>query len=183
RNGIGLGEWDADGNGLKVGTQHLAHRLHPAYATSSEHTRVPGAAHTYNIAFSDEIGHFEYCSSVDKEFGPCTSLSGSDKKPGLDDLNCVDPGFPAAFGLLHLGGCLDADPDFEGVPYRSNPWPGSSQDPIQDALFHSERVIFSSPLFADARGRVGNFSRVAFETDLPRIEFGTPPPCQRHLSN
>ena len=36
----------------------------PMYATSSEHTRVPWAAHSYNVAFSDEIGHFEYCSAV-----------------------------------------------------------------------------------------------------------------------
>jgi hypothetical protein len=35
------------------------------YSTSSEHTRVPWAAHSYNVAFSDEIGHFEYCSAVD----------------------------------------------------------------------------------------------------------------------
>src|SRR5262249_30490910 len=33
--------------------------FHPMYATSSEHTRVPWAAHSYNVAFSDEIGHFE----------------------------------------------------------------------------------------------------------------------------
>ena len=32
----------------------------PMYSTSSEHTRVPWAAHSYNVAFSDEIGHFEY---------------------------------------------------------------------------------------------------------------------------
>ena len=35
--------------------------FHPMYATSSEHTRVPWAAHSYNVAFADEIGHFEYC--------------------------------------------------------------------------------------------------------------------------
>src|SRR5262245_34282681 len=35
---------------------------HPMYATSSEHTRVPWAAHSYNVAASDEIGHFEYCA-------------------------------------------------------------------------------------------------------------------------
>ena len=35
----------------------------PMYSTSSEHTRVPWAAHTYNVAFSDEIGHFEYCDA------------------------------------------------------------------------------------------------------------------------
>jgi len=29
--------------------------FHPMYSTSSEHTRVPWAAHSYNAAFSDEI--------------------------------------------------------------------------------------------------------------------------------
>ena len=46
-----------------------------------------------------------------------------------------------------------------------------------------EPVIFSSPLFTDRTGHMENFSRVAFESDMPRIEFGTTPPCQRHLSN
>ena len=166
-------------------THNLAHDFHPAYATSSEHTRVPGAAHSYNIAFSDEIGHFEYCSSVAAEFGACTSLTGNDKKPGpnADDLECVDPGFLAAFGLIPVGGCFDGDADFDGVTYRTNTWPGSFKDPLQDALFHSEPVMFSSPLLTDSAGHRANFSRVAFESDMPRIEFGTTPPCQRHLSN
>jgi hypothetical protein len=30
--------------------------FHPMYSTSSEHTRVPWAAHSYNVAFADEIG-------------------------------------------------------------------------------------------------------------------------------
>ena len=38
--------------------------FHPQYATSSEHTRVSWAAHSYNVAFSDEIGHFEYCDGI-----------------------------------------------------------------------------------------------------------------------
>ncbi len=182
-NGFASVKWDPNGTDCNFATHNLVHDFHPAYATSSEHTRVPGAAHSYNIAFSDEIGHFEYCSSVDQEFGPCTSVTGTDKKSGLDDLTCVDPGFPAAFGLIHLGGCLDGDADFDGVAYRNNTWPGSLKDPVQDALFHAEPVIFSSPLLTDSKGHVGNFSRVAFETDLPRVEFGTTPPCQRHLSN
>src|SRR6267378_522010 len=45
--------------------------FHPMYATSSEHTRVPWAAHSYNVVFSDEIGHFEYCGAVDVEGGNC----------------------------------------------------------------------------------------------------------------
>jgi len=100
-----------------------------------------------------------------------------------DDLVCVDPGFPAAFGLLHIGGCIDSDTDFDGVSYRNNTWPGSFKDPVQDALFHSEPPIFSSPLLTDTTGHKLNFSRVAFETDLPRIENATTPVCQRHLSN
>ena len=42
------------------------------YSTSSEHTRVPWAAHCYNVAFSDEIGHFEYCNAITGEGGDCT---------------------------------------------------------------------------------------------------------------
>jgi hypothetical protein len=176
-NGFASVKWDPTGTDCKFATHNLAHDFHPTYATSSEPTRVPGAAHSYNIAFSDEIGHFEYCNSVTKEFTPCTSVTGSDKKAGLDDLDCVDPGFPAAFGLLHIGGCIDADEDFDGVPYRKNVWPGTLTDPVQDALLHAEPVIFTSPLLTDATGRVSNFSRVAFETDLPRVEFGTTPPA------
>jgi hypothetical protein len=186
-NGFASVLWDPAGKDCDRATHELKHNFHPAYATSSEHTRVPGAAHSYNIAFSDEIGHFEYCSSVAQEFGACTSTTGSDKKPGPpalpDDLACIDPGFAAAFGLLHLGGCFDSDTDFDGVPYRNNTWPGSFKNPAEDALFHAEPVIFSSPLLTDSAGRKENFSRVAFEVDLPRIEFGTTPPCQRHLSN
>jgi len=33
------------------------YNFHPMYSTSSEQTRVIWAAHTYNVAFSDEIGH------------------------------------------------------------------------------------------------------------------------------
>jgi hypothetical protein len=182
-NGFASVKWDPNGNNCDFATHNLAHDFHPAYATSSEHTRVPGAAHSYNIAFSDEIGHFEYCSSVAQEFGACTSLKGNDKKPGLDDLQCVDPGFLASFGLIPIGGCIDGDADFDGVPYRKNTWPGSFKDPFQDALFHTEPVMFSSPLFTDRAGHMENFNRVAFESDMPRIEFGTTPPCQRHLSN
>jgi len=181
-NGFASILWDPNGSNCDFATHNLPHDFHPAYATSSEHTRVPGAAHSYNIVFSDEIGHFEYCSSVAQEFGPCTSDPASDP-PGIDDLVCVDPGFAASLGLIAIGGCVDADEDFDGVPYRNNAWPGSFRNRALDAEFHAQPVIFSSPLFTDRRGHKENFSRIAFETDLPRIEFDTTPPCQRHLSN
>jgi len=183
-NGFASVLWDPNGNNCDFATHNLAHDFHPTYATSSEHTRVPGAAHTYNIAFSDEIGHFEYCSTVAQEFGVCTS---SDPPVIVDhvadDSACVDPAFPPMFGLLPIGGCFDTDADFDGVPYRKNVWPGTFRNPLFDALFHAAPVIFSSPLLTDRNGHKENFSRVAFETDMPRIEFATNPPCQRHLSN
>ena len=184
-NGFASVLWDPNGTDCDFATHNLAHNFHPAYATSSEHTRVPGAAHSYNIAFSDEVGHFEYCSTVAQEGGACTSLTGNDKRPPLaaDDVGCFDAGFAAAFGLLHLGGCTGSDVEFDGVPYRNDTWPGSFKNPAQDALFHAQPVIFSSPLLTDSSGHLANFNRVAFETDLPRVEGFTTPPCQRHLAN
>jgi hypothetical protein len=183
-NGFASVLWDPNGNNCDFATHNLAHDFHPAYATSSEHTRVPGAAHTYNIAFSDEIGHFEYCSSVDPKTGACTSQPASDP-PGIDDNACIDPTVPPMFGvgLLPIGGCFDADADFDGVPYRNNVWPGSFRNHFFDALFHAAPVIFSSPLLTDRYGHKENFSRVAFESDMPRVEGFTNPPCQRHLLN
>ena len=87
------------------------------YATRNEHTRVPWAAHTYNIAFADETGHFEYCSAVDAEGENCLS-PGIDDPPGLDDAFCFDTGFSASFGYIALGGCIDGDADLDVVPYR-----------------------------------------------------------------
>ncbi|TMB88195.1 MAG: hypothetical protein E6J45_11615, partial [Chloroflexi bacterium] len=42
----------------------IPYAFHPMYATSSEATRVIWAAHSYNVGFSDEIGHFQYCNGV-----------------------------------------------------------------------------------------------------------------------
>src|SRR5215472_12560587 len=45
-------------------------------------------------------------------------------------------------------------------------------------------VLFTSPLFTDSNTHATqNYDRIAFEVDLPRIEFVTNPACQRHLSN
>jgi hypothetical protein len=148
--------------------------FHPMYSTSSEHTRVPWAAHTYNVAFSDEIGHFEYCNAA--SFGACTSAGASD--PGgvdADDVGCFNP---SASLLVPIGGCLGTDVDFDGVPYQ-NVWPGTDPNRGQDKKYHPSTVQFTSPLF----NMTQNYSRVAFEADLPRIEFATSPPCQRHISN
>jgi hypothetical protein len=181
-NGFGQILFDPNGTDCDPATHNIPYDFHPMYATSSEHTRVPWAAHSYNIAFADEIGHFEYCSSVDAEGGNCTSTDASDP-PGLDDAFCFDGAFSAAFGLLPIGGCIDGDADFDGVPYRAHTWPGTLADHGLDRVLHAQPIIFSSPVFRDREGEKRNFERVAFEADLPRIEDQTVPPCQRHLSN
>jgi hypothetical protein len=131
----------------------------PMYATSSEHTRVPWAAHSYNVAFSDEIGHFEYCNSVASD-GSCAANS----EPSLDgdDNGCFGP---EASLLVLIGGCIATDNDFDGVSYQPV-WPGTDPNRGQDAKYHSTSILFTSPLFGGSQ----NYSRVAFEADLPRIE-------------
>jgi hypothetical protein len=137
--------------------------FHPMYATSGEHTRVPWAAHSYNVAFSDEIGHFEYCSAVASEGGPCTGSNASDPggADGDDDV-CFSPSFST---LVRIGGCVATDNDFDGPAYQ-RVWPGTDPNRGQDAKLHPSSILFTSPLFNGTQ----NYSRIAFEADLPRIE-------------
>jgi hypothetical protein len=182
-NGFAEILFDPKAKNCNLEKHNLQTNFHPVYATSSEHTRVPWAAHSYNIAFSDEIGHFEYCSAVSSEGGACTSSGASDPPGlGLDENFCFDAAFASSFGLIPIGGCLDTDIEFDGVPYQLV-WPGTGANTAQDQQFHPGAVLFTSPLFTSAGGRQQNYSRVAFEADLPRIEFATNPPCQRHFFN
>jgi len=137
----------------------LPYSFHPMYSTSSEHTRVPWAAHSYNVAFSDEIGHFEYCSSVDDNTGNCND-GGNATDTGrndADDFGCFDAGDSL---LVAVGGCLGGDNDFDGTSYKTNSWPGNGHDSIAP-----DPVTFTSPTF---NGH--DYDRVAFEADLSRIE-------------
>ena len=149
--------------------------FHPMYSTSSEHTRVPWASHSYNVSFSDEIGHFENCAAVSREGGRCTS-EGSDEGgtgPDGDDRGC----FSGATSLLaHVGGCLATDSDFDGASYQ-RVWPGST-DPRTDAEFHPQAIQWAGPFFNGTH----RYARNAFEADLPRIEAADVidsrfPPC------
>ena len=181
-NGFGQILFDPNGTTCDAATHNLPYDFHPMYATSSEHTRVPWAAHSYNIAFADETGHFEYCTSVDPKTGSCLDAAPNDP-PGLDDAFCFDAGFAASLGYLGIGGCIDTDADFDGVPYRSNTWPGSLKNAKLDGKLNAQPIQFSSPLILGAENENKNFERVAFETDLPRIESNTVPACQRHVSH
>jgi hypothetical protein len=150
--------------------------FHPMYSTSSEHTRVPWAAHSYNVSFSDEIGHFEYCDAVAEEGGACTKPGAGDRD-GLDgdDQFCFTG---AASTRVNVTGCLATENDFDGVSYQKV-WPGSTT-PSQDARLHPTAVQFTSPVFNGGQ----RYARAGFEADLPRIEAADTldpkfPPCNR----
>ena len=66
---------------------------------------------------------------------------------------------------MPIGGCIASDADFDGTSYQPV-WPGTDPNRGQDAKYHPTAVTFTSPLFNGTQ----NYSRVAFETDLPRIE-------------
>ena len=139
--------------------------FHPMYATSGEHTRVPWAAHSYNVAFADEIGHFEYCRNANPH-GKCVVPGGVDgetnHKKDADDSACFDADESLR---IQIGGCIATDNDFDGVSYQTT-WPGSLSNPALDAAVNPGSVLFSSPTFGGGQ----NYDRVGFEADLPRIE-------------
>jgi hypothetical protein len=163
--------------------------FHPEFSTSSPLTRNVSAAHTYNIAFSDEIGHFEYCGKVGTDpLSTCLQPLGSDTNngdtAGLDPLGDDNLCLPASASLaIKIAGCLgDIDGDFDGVPYGFN-WPGSISNPVADALLHPTSELFSSPTTG-----ADNFTSMAFEGDQSRNEssdtaFRVVTPCQRHVQN
>ncbi len=162
--------------------------FHPEYSTSTPDTRNVSAAHTYNVAFSDEIGHFEYCAKVGTDpNSTCLKPLGADTNdgdtagpnPAGDDDFCL----PASASLkVKIGGCLDIDGDFDGVSYNFT-WPGSISNPAADRLLNPRSFLFTSPT---VKGK--NFSSMAFESDISRDEsddtaFRVDTPCQRHLLN
>jgi hypothetical protein len=156
--------------------QSAPYAFHPEYSTANPRGNT-WSAHTYNVAMSDEIGHFENCLQIDAAFN-CTT-PGSQDASGLDEDDghnfCV-PGTDSL--LVKIDGCFASDGDFDAQSYR-NDWPGT--DPVvgRDRALHPSPLLFTSPL---ANGFV-NYSTIAFETDLPRIEVpgsqDNPPFCDR----
>jgi hypothetical protein len=146
--------------------------FHPMYSTASEHTRLTWTAHSYNVAFSDEIGHFEYCTQASNNPPFLCTIPGPNDTAGLDvdDRPCFGPSqpfFPPP-PFIQITGCRGSDVDFDGVPYNLN-WAGTFTNPILDFIFHPRPIRFTSPVFIGEDG-LQNYSRVAFEADFPAIE-------------
>lgn len=139
----------------------MPYDFHPMYSTSSEATRVPWAAHSYNVAFDYEIGHFDFCTRIDANTGSCAGTEGSpgDQEPADGDDNAC---FGAAQSLqLPITGCLDTNTGFDGTSYQ-DVWPNG------DTAHRPTPVLFSSP--RTGTGLDQPYQRAAFEADLPRIE-------------
>jgi len=179
-NGFGEVKFDPTGTNCDPATHNIPTNFHPMYSTSSPDTRVPWAAHSFNIAFSDEIGHFDYCTGstpipatefgVDPNTGaPISCPAGDsegvkgDREPaesiasGGDDNFC----FPASRSSLYrISGCTDSNFGFDGVPYKQL-WPDGNPN-------HPTPIQFTSPL--TGAGFDQNYKQSAFETDLPDLE-------------
>ena len=170
-NGFAQIKYDPTGTSC----QAIPYNFHPMYSTSSPQTRVIWAAHTYNVAFSDEIGHFEFCTGpnqipatpfgVDPAGNPITCPAGNvegrgkDTEPTDGDDNFCFHGSEAL--LVHVNGCTDTNTGFDGVSYQRD-WPDGNTE------VHPQPWLFSSPLTGPHYNV--NYTRMAFEADLPDIE-------------
>jgi len=171
----GFGSVHFDPNATTCGVD--IHAFHPEYSTSSESTRVTWAAHSYNVAFSDEVGHFEYCHTPQNDSSlscATTAQSGfATNNADLEDMNyCLPiPGYPPSHSsLIKVNGCLgvlgSSDVDFDGVSYDARAWPGSTSNQTVNGLLAPTPIMFTSPTTTGGSA----FDQVAFETDLSRIE-------------
>ena len=165
-NGFAQVKFDPNGTTCDPATHNLPYNFHPMYSTSSEKTNVPWAAHTYNIAFSDEIGHFDFCTGATAitPGGSCPAGNfegqGPTQSPTDSDDNFC---YPASSSLrIQVPGCIDLNAGFDGQPYQTR-WPDGN------TKLHPTSILFSSPL-TGASYNV-NYSRSAFEADLPLLEY------------
>jgi hypothetical protein len=153
----------------------IPYNFHPMYATSSEQTRVIWAVHTYNVSFSDEIGHFQFCNGpapipatefgLDSSGNPTTCPAGDQEGRGASagppdgDDNFCFPGTEAL--VLKVSGCTATNAGFDGASYQRL-WPDGN------TRLHPQPILFTPPL--TGRHFNVNYQRMGFEADLPDIE-------------
>ena len=145
----------------------LPYDFHPMYSTSSPRTTVPWAAATYNVAIDTEIGHFDYCKHATSFGGGCSGTEGAGgniEPTDADDVGCFNS---AASTLVRVTGCYGTNTGFDGTSYLPD-WPNGNR-----ALTPSP-TIFTSPTTGTSYDV--QYSQLAFNVDLPRIEFTT---CDR----
>lgn len=158
----------------------IPYDFHPMYSTSSPQTRVIWAAHSYNIAFADEIGHFDFCSHPNPDTTCSGTEGGAPSDPQQEPTDADEAAFGGCFdasqsSLIQVNGCLGTNNGFDGVPYQNNAWPdGNANQPTP--------IQFTSPLTGPQYNV--NYKQSAFEANLPRVEANNVGPgssnnCQR----
>jgi hypothetical protein len=170
-NGFGQVRYDPNGTSCV----NIPYNFHPMYSTSSPKTRVTWAAHSYNIAFDSEIGHFQFCNGPAKipatPFGllpngnPTACPKGDHEGRGptatprdKDDIFC----FPAKEALLYrVAGCTFTNNGFDGASYQKL-WPNGN------TKIHPTPFQFSSPTTGSNYNQ--QYRQAAFEGDQPAVE-------------
>jgi hypothetical protein len=163
-NGFGQVKFAPAANG---GCKLLPYNFHPMYSTSSPKTTVPWAAATYNVAIDTEVGHFDYCKHATSFGGGCSGTEGADSNvepTDVDDVGCFNPSDST---LVRVTGCYGTNTGFDGTSYLRD-WPNGNRN------LRPSPTIFTSP--TTGANLKTQYSRLAFNTDLPRIEFNT---CDR----
>jgi len=118
-------------------------------------------AHTYNVAMSDEVGHFENCLKVNTK-AECVKPGSQDPKLDGDDQICFSASLSS---LVMIPGCqIFPDQDYDGQTYRRD-WPGTFKNVALDQKLHPSSEMFTSPL---AHGK--KYSTTEFETFRLAIE-------------
>src|SRR5215475_10724115 len=90
--------------------QAAPYAFHPEYSTANPRGNT-WSVHTYNVAMSDEIGHFENCVTLDSTGVNC-AVPGSQDPGGLDTDDGQDfcvPGTDST--LVNINGCFFDDED------------------------------------------------------------------------
>ena len=159
-NGFGQIEFKPNGTQCNL----MPYDFHPLFSTNTEKTRLIWGAHGYNVAFSDEIGHFDYCTQVNHNFGKCVGkegVKGDREQADGDDSYCLKAGQSS---LVSINGCLGDNTGFDGYSYRPL-WPDGN------TTLRPTPLRLTSPLTGPSFNQP--FDRVAFEADTPRIEDDT----------
>ncbi|MBO0881272.1 MAG: hypothetical protein J2P17_13165, partial [Mycobacterium sp.] len=167
-NGFGQIKYAPANNG---GCKMLPYDFHPMYSTSTPKTTVPWAAATYNVAIDTEIGHFDYCTRATSFGGGCAGQEDGPPFPeptDEDDVGCFNA---SASTLVKVTGCEGTNTGFDGTSYDKD-WPNGNRN------LRPTPTIFTSP--TTGSGYRIQYSRLAFNTDLPRIEFET---CDRQTGS
>ncbi|MBO0805929.1 MAG: hypothetical protein J2P25_23015 [Nocardiopsaceae bacterium] len=136
--------------------------FHPEYSTSSIKTRTTWTAFPYNIAWSDETGHFDDCSQVTSS--RCTGLEGppgDQEAADGDDTGCSAP---SQASLDRIGGCIGENDGFDGTSYQDD-WPNGQPN-------RPTPIEFSGPL--TGRDFTVNYQRTALVAPMPFNEHNQP---------